>query len=558
MINEKLNYYTVTKIDTIKELIELAVKEAGNKIAFEYKNKKDIVKVTYKEFSEDINSLGTALSTINLLDSHIAVIGENSYNWITVYLTVLESNGVLVPVDKELTVKEIINVLRSSDSEALFYSSRYEKYINEIKKELPNIKYFIGFGEEEDKDNILSYKNFMEKGKKELEAGNNEFTSIEHTDTDTLKLLVYTSGTTDTPKGVMLTEHNLVSCVYYGLQVSTVYTKCLSVLPYHHTYEAVAGLLVALHKHVTICINDSLKNVLKNLQLFKPDYIYLVPAFAEVFYKNIWANAKKSGKDKGLKLLIKISNFLRKLGIDKRKKLFKSIHDAFGGNLRKIVVGGAPLRSELGDFFESIGICLVNGYGITECSPLVSANMDDFNDPSTVGVVLPCCDIKFENLTPDGDGEICVKGDIVMKGYYKDPERTARVLKDGWFNTEDYGRFNEKGQLVINGRKKNLIVLDNGKNIYPEEIESYIQAIPYIAEVIVKGIKNEIGQETGLCAEVFLNKDKVEELGITNKEETLKKDIAEATKELPVYKHISKIEIRQTEFNKTTTNKIKR
>ena len=166
MINEKLNYYTVTKIDTIKELIELAVKEAGNKIAFEYKNKKDIVKVTYKEFSEDINSLGTALSTINLLDSHIAVIGENSYNWITVYLTVLESNGVLVPVDKELTVKEIINVLRSSDSEALFYSSRYEKYINEIKKELPNIKYFIGFGEEEDKDNILSYKNFMEKEKK--------------------------------------------------------------------------------------------------------------------------------------------------------------------------------------------------------------------------------------------------------------------------------------------------------------------------------------------------------------------------------------------------------
>ena len=184
--------------------------------------------------------------------------------------------------------------------------------------------------------------------------------------------------------------------------------------------------------------------------------------------------------------------------------------------------------------------------------------MDDFNDPATVGVVLPCCDIKFENLTPDGDGEICVKGDIVMKGYYKDPERTARVLKDGWFNTEDYGRFNEKGQLVINGRKKNLIVLDNGKNIYPEEIESYIQAIPYIAEVIVKGIKNEIGQETGLCAEVFLNKDKVEEMGITDKEEALKKDIAEATKELPVYKHISKIEIRDTEFNKTTTNKIKR
>ena len=558
MINEKLNYYSVTKIDTIKELINLAVKEAGEKIAFEYKNKKDIVKVTYKEFQEDINALGTALSTINMLKNHIAVIGENSYEWITVYLTVLQSNGVLVPIDKELTSKEIINVLKSSDSEALFYSSRYEKYIDEIKKELPNIKYFIGFGEEEDKENILSYKNFMEKGKKELEGGNKTFTSIEHEDTDKLKLLVYTSGTTDNPKGVMLTEHNLTSSVYYGLQVASINTKCLSVLPYHHTYEAVPGLLVALHKHVTICINDSLKNVLKNLQLFKPDYIYLVPAFVEVFYKNIWANAKKSGKDKGLKILIKVSNFLRKIGIDKRRTLFKSIHEAFGGELRKIVVGGAPLRSELGDFFDSIGISVLNGYGITECSPLVSVNMDDFNDPATVGVVLPCCDIKFENLTPDGDGEICVKGDIVMKGYYKDPERTAKVLKDGWFNTEDYGRFNEKGQLVINGRKKNLIVLDNGKNVYPEEIENYIQAVPYIAEVIVKGIKNEIGQETGLCAEVFLNEEKVKELGITDREETLKKDIAEATKELPVYKHISKIEIRETEFNKTTTNKIKR
>lgn len=558
MVNEKLNYYSVTKIDTIKELIKLAVKEAGNNTAFEYKNNKDIVKVTYKEFEEDINALGTALSTIDMLNNHIAVIGENSYEWITVYLTVLESNGVLVPIDKELTVKEIINVLKSSDSEMLFYSIRYEKYIEEIKNELPNIKYFIGFGETQDKDSVLSYKNFMEKGKKELEKGNKTFTSIEHEDTDKLKLLVYTSGTTDNPKGVMLTEHNLTSSVYYGLQVASINTKCLSVLPYHHTYEAVPGLLVALHKHATICINDSLKNVLKNLQLFKPDYIYLVPAFVEVFYKNIWANAKKTGKDKGLKILIKVSNLLRKIGIDKRRAFFKSIHEAFGGELRKIVVGGAPLRSELGDFFDSIGISVLNGYGITECSPLVSVNMDDFNDPSTVGVVLPCCDIKFENLTPDGDGEICVKGDIVMKGYYKDPERTARVLKDGWFNTEDYGRFNEKGQLVINGRKKNLIVLDNGKNVYPEEIESYIQAIPYIAEVIVKGIKNEIGQETGLCAEVFLNKEKVEELGITDKEEVLKKDIAEATKELPVYKHISKIEIRDTEFNKTTTNKIKR
>ena len=555
---ENLNYYEAKNFNTIKEMMNMAVEEAGARTAFKYKVKGQVKQKTYKEFQNDTIYLGTALATINMMDKHIAVIGENSYEWITVYLTTLKSNGVLVPIDKELTCDEIINVLRSSDSEILFFSGKYEKYIEKIKQELPQIKYFIGFNQESDNDNILSYEKFMQKGKEEYEKGNKTYESIEHTDTDCLKLLVYTSGTTDNPKGVMLTEHNLRSCVYYGLQVASINTICLSVLPYHHTYEAVAGLLVALHKHATICINDSLKNVLKNLQLYKPDYIYLVPAFVEVFYKNIWSNAKKTGKEKGLKILIKVSNALRKIGIDKRRTLFKSIHQAFGGELRKIVVGGAPLRSELGDFFESIGISVLNGYGITECSPLVSVNMDDFNDPATVGVVLPCCEIKFENVTPDGDGEICVKGDIVMKGYYKDPERTARVLKDGWFNTEDYGRFNEKHQLIINGRKKNLIVLDNGKNVYPEEIENYILAIPYVSEVIVKGIKNEIGQEIGLCAEVFLNKEKVEELQITNEEETLKEDITKVTKELPLYKHISKIEIRDTEFNKTTTNKIKR
>jgi len=558
MKNNKIKYYEVTKINTVREILDLAVKEVGDKTAFEYKKKNDIVKVSYKEFKNDTNYLGTALGTIDMLKSHIAVIGENSYNWLTVYLTVLQSDGVLVPIDKELTCEEITNVLRSSDSEVLFYSSKYEKYIEHFKKELPNVKYYIGFDEKEDKDGLLSYDKFMAKGKEELEKGNTAFTSIEHKDTKVLKLLVYTSGTTDEPKGVMLSEHNLVSCVYYGLQVATVYTKSLSVLPYHHTYEAVAGILVALHKHVTICINDSLKNVLKNLQLFKPDYIYLVPAFAEVFYKNIWANAKKTGKETGLKILIKVSNALRKIGIDLRSKLFKSIHQAFGGNLKEIVCGGAPIRPEIGKFFNDIGITLLNGYGITECSPLVSVNTYKYNDSSTVGFVLPCCEIKFENVTPEGDGEICVKGDIVMMGYYKDKVRTERVLKDGWFNTEDFGRFNKRGQLVINGRKKNVIVLNNGKNIYPEEIENYILRVPYISEVIVKAVKNDIGQETALCAEVFLNKEKVEELKLENVEETLKNDIADATKELPVYKHVTKIEIRKTEFNKTTTNKIKR
>lgn len=556
-MTKKIELNKVTKVKSIKEMLDLAVKEAGNKNAFEYKNGDKIVKITYKQYVDDINSLGTALASLNMHNKHVAIIGENSYKWLTVYLCMLQSTGVFVPVDRELTCLDVINVLKHSDSEVLFFSKKYAQYIPEIKKAIPNIKYYIGLDVKKDEDNILSYDLLKESGKKLLDKKSTIYTDLKD-DENNLKLLVYTSGTTGNPKGVMLTEHNLISVVYYGLQVADIGEKCLSVLPYHHTYEAVAGILVGLHKHSTICINDSLKNVLKNLQLYKPDYIYLVPAFTEVFYKSIWNNAQKTGKDKALKKMIPLSNALRKTGIDLRKKFFKSIHEAFGGNLNQIVCGGAPIRPEIGKFFNDIGITLLNGYGITECSPLVSVNRANFNDSNTVGVILPCCEVKIENKTADGDGEIYVKGDIVMKGYYKEPEKTAKVLKDGWFNTEDYGRINEKGQLIINGRKKNLIVLDNGKNIYPEEIENYIMGIPYVKEVLVKASKNTAGQETALIAEVFLDKEKIEEMHIENIKETLKKDVQDSVRELPVYKHISDVKIRKNEFEKTTTSKIKR
>ena len=548
----------VIKFDNIRELLELAVENDPNHIAFMYKENKQEKQKTYGEFQKDTFYLGTALSSINMDKKHIAVIGENSYNWVTVYLTVLQSNGVIVPVDKELPTADIINVLKHSDSEVLFYAGKYEKDIKEIAEKCPDIKYFIGFNLEKSDDKFLSFNEFMAKGKSLYEGGDRSFVDSTPNDTRALKMLVYTSGTTGMAKGVMLSEQNLMGCVYFGLQICTVYTKCLSVLPYHHTYEAVAGLLVSLHKRCTICINDSLKNVLKNLQYYKPDYIYLVPAFAEVFYKKIWANAKENKKDILLKMMIGLSNFLRFFGIDLRKKLFKAIHNSFGGNLKEIVCGGAPIRPEIGKFFESIGISLYNGYGITECSPLVSVNRFYFNDPSTVGIVLPCCNVKFENVTPEGDGEICVKGDIVMLGYYKNEELTKEVLKKGWFNTGDYGRMNKKRQLIITGRKKNLIVLANGKNVFPEELENYILGIPYIQEVVVRGIKNEKGIENGLLAEVYLNSEKVKELNLENIEDTIKKDIAKVTEELPVYKKISEIKIRDEEFPKTTTNKIKR
>lgn len=555
-MNKNYPLNEVKKVDSVKDLMRQATEEAGDKIAFMYKEGKNNIEVTYTKFQEDTIALGTAITELGLNDKHIACIGDNSYKWLTTYLTVLKSDGVFVPVDKELPVEDIINILKSSDSEILFYAEKYEKYVEQILREATNIKFLIGFSRKEESNNVLSYDRFIEDGRKSFNAGNQKYLKLK-SDPNSLKLLVYTSGTTGMAKGVMLTENNLISCVYYGLQVATVYERCLSVLPYHHTYEGVAGILVALHHHSTICINDSLKNVLKNLQFYKPDYIYVVPAFAELFYKKIISNAKETKKYGMMKAMIVVSNALRKIGIDLRKKFFKAVHSAFGGNLREIICGGAPIRPEIGKFFDDIGIDLLNGYGITECSPLVSVNRPYFNDCRTVGVVLPCCEVKIVNPDEDGNGEVHVKGKIVMLGYYNDEERTKEVLKDGWFNTGDYGNINKYGQLSITGRKKNLIVLNNGKNVFPEELEAYVARIPYVQEVVVRGIKED-GREVGLLAEVFLNQDTIKSMGIENVQETLKKDISNVTRELPVYKKITDIKIREKEFVKTTTNKIKR
>lgn len=546
MPNNKPVYYQVTKFDSIKEMLEIAKIEAGGDIAFKYKNNEDIVNVTYNEFIDQTELLGAALTDAGFGESHIACIGKNSYKWVVSYLTVLKSAGVFVPMDNELPSADIFNIINQSECAVVFYDKKYEELFKDNLDKISCVKLFIGFDRTEDDGNFVPFDQFMEHGKN---CDKQKYTQLK-SDPYALKLLVYTSGTTGMSKGVMLSEHNLVSSVYYGMQVSTVYDTCLSVLPYHHTYESVSGILVSLHHHSTICINDSLKAVLKNLQLYKPSYIYLVPAFVEVFYSTIMKTVKKEGKEKAFNILISISNGLRKVGIDLRKSFFKQIHTSFGGRLRKIVCGGAPIRPEIGKFFDDIGISLINGYGITECSPLVCANNDYFNDYHTAGIKLPCIDWRIDSPNEEGIGEICVKGDIVMLGYYKQPEQTSAVLKNGWFYTGDYGYINKKDQLVITGRKKNMIVLKNGKNIYPEEIEGYIQGLDYVMEVVVKGIKNEYGEEIALLAEVFLSSEKTEM-------EVLK-DIHATCKELPSYKRVSEVIIRKEEFPKTTSKKIRR
>lgn len=557
MKEKKVKYREVKKISTIKEMMELAVRDAGDSVAFKYRKGEEVISVTYKEFQQDTYAVGTSLVENDMDKTHIAIVGDNSYNYATVFLTALKSSGVAVPIDKELPAEEFINVVNDSDSTVLFYDKKHEDMLKEHAAEMPNIKLFIGFERDKDEGQFLSYEKFKADGLKSFNGGNKKYDSLTSNEYD-LKMLVYTSGTTGMAKGVMLSEHNLVNAVYNGPNTSPIGTVTLSVLPYHHTYEAICGLLVGIHMNVTFCMNESLKTVSKNLQFYKPDYIYLVPAFLEVFYKKIWATAKKNGKAGALKVLIAISNALRKIGIDARRSLFKELHENFGGNLEEIVCGGAPLRAELAHFFDAIGIMVLNGYGITECSPLVSVTQPSDNDPATVGMKIKCLELKIEEPDEDGIGEICAKGDVVMLGYYKKPDITSEVIKDGWFHTGDYGKIDKKGRLVITGRKKNLIVLDNGKNVFPEEIELYISSIPYIAEVVVYGVKDDNGAEVGLCAEVLLNDESVKELGIANPETTVKDDISKVCAKLPIYKRITKVVVRKEAFEKTTTNKIKR
>lgn len=548
----------VQPLNSIKEMLSLAVEAVGEQDAYRFrKNGKDY-SVTFREFEQQTFALGTGLTNLGISKTHIAIVCENRYEWICSYLTVLKSDSVFVPVDKELPAEDMLNILKDSESTVLFYSAHSEQKIMDHLDELSSIRLFIGIDREEDSEDgrFLSYARLMESGKRQYESGDRSYLS-QTFDPNAMKLLVYTSGTTGMAKGVMLSEHNLVSGVYYGMQVNTIYSRGLSVLPYHHTYEAIPGILVAIHHHITLCINDSLRNVSKNMERYKPEHIYLVPAFVEVFYKRIWATARKNGAEGKLKTMIHVSNALRKVGIDLRRTFFASVHQAFGGELKKIVCGGAPIRPELGKFFDSIGIVLLNGYGITECSPLVSVNQDGDNDTRTVGYPLPCCEIRIDEPDSDGIGEICVKGDVVMLGYYKQPEQTAAVLsEDGWFKTGDYGMLNELGQLMITGRKKNLIVLDNGKNIFPEEIESLIGRIDYVTEAVVYGHENQAGQEEALYAEIYCAPEGI--AGISNLEEQLKKDVAAVCSELPSYKHVSKIILRDKEFEKNTSNKIKR
>ncbi len=538
----------LTKISSVRELVTNSYHAAPLKIAFRFLRGKEEVSVTFSEFYHSVEALGAALTDMGLIHSHIACVGDNSFPWIQTYLTALMGDGVFVPLDRDLPADTLTRLIRESDAEVLFCDAAHRDMLADKLAQIPAVKCLICFDLEEDEGAFLSFSRLIARG---ATLPKTEYDSL-RSNPHALKLLVYTSGTTGAEKGVMLTESNLVNCLYWGLHVSRVLDCGLSVLPYHHTYAAVCDILVALYTQATLCINDRLKNVPANLKRFRPSYIVLVPAFSEHFYDMIMRGVQKKGKARQLNRMIRISEFLRKFGIDLRRVFFKSILEQFGGNLRKIICGGAPIRPEIGAFFDKIGITLIGGYGITECSPLISGNDDACNNFASAGHRIPCLKWRIDSPDENGVGEICVSGDTVMLGYYKRPDLTAEVIRGGWFYTGDYGYLTPDDQVVITGRKKNIIVLNNGKNVYPEELETRIQSVDYISEVVVRGIRNSHGQDYALSAEIYM-----EDAG-GRSEADIMRDIRAAMKEEPSYKQISRLLIRETPFEKTTTRKIKR
>ena len=544
-MNKNYPLYNVEHFETIRDMLKKQVSENKDTSIYRYEDGKAVKEVTYGEFYDEVLFLGTALTEMGYEHKHIACIGHNSYRWILVYMTVLLSNNVFIPIDKDLPEADIINVANHSEADIVFCDAKYEEMLKNASFS-KSVK-IVSLDDEE--NGLVSLIN---EGKTAFENGDRRYAEAELNPPTDMKMILYTSGTTGNPKGVMLSEKNMLSCVCSGLEIADVSGIALSVLPYHHSYELVGGLLMAVHEGSTVCINKSLKSVTKSLLLFKPTYMMIVPAFAELFYDRIWTNIRKKGKEKQFKILLGVSRTLLKMGVDKRRQFFSEIHAVFGGRMEKLICGGAPLRPEIAYFFDDIGISLQTGYGITECSPLVTGNREHFDDPKTVGVTLPCNEVRIDAPDNDGIGEIKVKGDSVMIGYFKEPEKTAEVLKDGWFYTGDYGKFTEKRQLMITGRKKNLIVLTNGKNIFPEEIEEYILAIPEVKETIVFSKKDADGYQKYLTARVYVNPD------TPLSEEELREKISVSLSKLPKYKQVQEVILEKEAFEKTTTNKIKR
>ncbi len=553
--------------EPVADVVEFynVISKHGDKTAYSYFDKnRNICDLSYAGLCELANQTCAGIAALGLKNARIAIIGETSVDWMSSYLAVLLSENVVIPMDKELDINEIEGFLTSVDAEAIIYSASFNTKFDSAKASHPSLKYFISMSPDEAElagDKTISLSSIRESGIKAIEEGYEFSTAV---DREKEAEMLFTSGTTGSSKCVVLSQKNIFSVVTSAAATVDFNPDdvIVSVLPIHHTYELACSLAGFLYG-MKICINDSLTRVLKNFQIFKPTGLVLVPLFVYTIYKKIWAEAKKSGRDKKLKIGIGASKAMMTVGIDKRRDLFADVINSFGGRLEKIICGGAALNPKMIEFFDNLGISIYEGFGITECAPLTCVAPYYARKYGSVGPAVPCCEVRIDGEETNArgyiEGEIQVKGDNVMIGYYNNPKANEKAFtSDGWFRTGDMGYMDKDKYVYITGRLKTVIVLDNGKNIFPEEIEEYLGNIEEIAEAVVVGRTNEEGSMV-LVAIVYPDSTKFAEG--TSKEEiqsALEKLIDALNKTLPTYKHIHSVELRDTEFEKTTSRKIKR
>lgn len=566
-------YEDRTYYKTIKEsFIKNVQKYPEEDCILEKSSHKEPYKITtYKEFKEDVWGLGTALiEKLNLKNKRVIIIGETQYEWYVSYMAMLCGVGIAVPTDRELPINELENIVRRSKASAIIYSNKKKNDIKEIKEKIPEVEYYIEMKSNDSlngKDIGLNY--LIQEGKKIISLGNDFFDKIE-IDSEEFKILFFTSGTTSNAKGVMLNNRNLAE----NINAVTAYVKLyptdrmFSVLPLHHCYESTIGFLYPLSQGASVAICEGLRYIVPNLQEASPTAILTVPLLVENLYKKINEKIVKNKKEKIVKSMIHVTNTLKLTGVDIKKNVFKDIYDGLGGKLRIVVSAAAPIDKTVGEWLEGIGITFLQGYGLTETAPISALTPEYKTCIGSVGKPIVQADIKIDNPNENGEGEILIKSPTLMLGYYENEEETKNVIdNEGYFHSGDLGYMDKEGYLFITGRSKNVIVTQNGKNIYPEEIEMLLDKVDEIRETMVYGKKPEKdnkkeNKELIITARVIPDYDKIKEIyGEKSKDEIYNiiwGKIKIENKKLESYKAVKKLEIKEGEFEKSSTMKIKR
>ena len=554
LIHEKHSFLNM------RELIEWAAKTYGDAPAYSYRNRpsdKDVVRVSFIGLRDDVRALAASLSEMGCAGKHVALIAKSTYHWMLTYFATLSIGAVLVPLDRDWQSEDLAETCVKAEVKYLITDCDIAEKASFVAAKLSLSSPVVYIGAPEGTENRIEA--LVENGKSVFAASPERYFDAP-IDPLGMSLLVFTSGTTGKGKGVMLSQNAILADITDAIPYIDYSAKTLGVLPPHHTYGSTVMYVGHAVIGSEIYISSGIRYILKELGEQKPGHLVLVPLYLETFYRRIMGTIKEQGKEKLVKNMIKVSNGLRKVGIDVRKKLFSSIRAAFGGELKTVISGGAPINRDIVEFFDAIGIATLNGYGITECAPLVAVNHSRNIVHGSVGAVIDIDTVKINEPNEDGEGEILVKGPNVMIGYYKDEAATADALTaDGYFRTGDYGKLDENNVLYITGRKKNLIILSNGKNVYPEEIENVLAATPGIVDIIVYEGQSKRGIENNaIVAEIYPDKEYFEKNGIEDIKEYFKARVKEYNATAVPYKKIGHVKVRSEEFPKNTLRKILR